>query len=139
MEPADPRRPTTIPDPVVRALSAGNGVGRIAIGLGMMLAPGRALAVLGFPEAGEGTMVIGRIAGVRDIVLGLGTVLALRDHSRLRAANLANASADAGDALTFTLALGGEGDAAARRGLAAAVPAALASLWAARRLGLSSQ
>jgi len=135
MEPADPRRPPAVPDAVVRVLSAGNGAGRIAIGVGLMLAPERALEVLGFPDAGPGAVVISRIAGVRDIVLGVNTILALDDPARLRAASLANAGADTGDALTFSLALGGEGDAAARRGIAAAVPAALASLWAARRLG----
>jgi len=134
MEPADPRMPTAVPDALVRALSAGNGAGRIAIGLGLMLAPERALEVLGFPDAGPGAAVISRIAGVRDIVLGMNTILALDDPVRLRAASLANAGADAGDALTFTLALGGESDSAAKRGIAAAAPAALASIWAARRL-----
>jgi len=134
MEPADPRMPTAVPDALVRALSAGNGAGRIAIGLGLMLAPERALEVLGFPDAGPGAAVISRIAGVRDIVLGMNTLLALDDPVRLRAASLANAGADAGDALTFTLALGGESDSAAKRGIAAAAPAALASIWAARRL-----
>jgi hypothetical protein len=134
MEPADPRRPTAVPDAAVRALSAGNGVGRIAIGVGLMLAPERALEVLGFPDAGPGAVVISRIAGVRDIILGVNTILALENQARLRAASLANAGADAGDALTFSLALGGESDSAAKRGIAAALPAALASLWAARRL-----
>jgi len=135
MEPADPRRPTAVPGAVVRALSAGNGAGRIALGLGLMVAPERALEVLGFPDAGPGAVVISRIAGVRDIVLGVNTILALNDPVRLRAASLANAGADAGDALTFSLALGGDSHAAAKRGVAAAVPAALASIWAARRLG----
>ena len=134
MEPTDPRMPTAVPDALVRALSAGNGAGRIAIGLGLMLAPERALEVLGFPDAGPGAAVISRIAGVRDIVLGMNTILALDDPVHLRAASLANAGADAGDALTFTLALGGESDSAAKRCIAAAAPAALASIWAARRL-----
>jgi hypothetical protein len=115
-------------------LSIGNGLGRIAIGLGLMLAPRRALSVLGFDDAGESVVMISRIAGVRDIVLGVATVVALDDRSRLRAASLANAGADGGDAVTFALALGGEQSGAARRGIAAALPATLFSLWAAWRL-----
>jgi len=124
-----------VQDPVVRALSLANGAGRVAIGLGLILAPAQALSILGFPDSDPGTVVIGRIAGIRDIVLGAATVLALGDPDRLRAASLANAAADAGDALTFSLALGDERSRAAARGIAAALPASLASLWVARRLG----
>ena len=134
MEPADPRRQADVADPVVRALSAANGAGRVAIGLGLMLAPEKALAILGFSSADPGVVLISRIAGVRDMVLGVSTLLALDDPARLRAASLANAGADAGDAVAFALALSGERRRAALRGLITAAPAAIASLWAASRL-----
>ena len=52
--------------------------------------------------------MLGRIAGVRDLVLGLVTLAALEDTDRLRLATLANAAADAGDAMTFAIAMGSD-------------------------------
>jgi hypothetical protein len=122
-------------DPV-RGLSALSAAGRIAIGAGLALAPERALGALGFSDHTTATVTIARIAGGRDIVLGALTLLALDDDARLRTASLANAAVDGGDALAFAAALGRDGDArdAGVRGLAAAVPATLMSLWAASRL-----
>jgi hypothetical protein len=62
------------------------------------------------------------------------TLSALEDRARLRAASLANAAADAGDTLAFGLALSGGERAAAARGLAAALPAAVAGVWTAWKL-----
>jgi hypothetical protein len=118
----------------VGGLSVLLALGRVAIGAGLMLAPGRALPALGFTENAE-SVTIARIAGVRDLVLAASTLLALRDAERLRAASLANAAADGGDALAFALALGGDrGGSAAVRGLPAATAASLSSLWVAWRL-----
>jgi hypothetical protein len=118
----------------VGGLSAVLAVGRVAIGAGLMLAPGRALGALGFSEAEE-SVAIARIAGVRDLVLAASTLLALRDADRLRAASLANAAADGGDALVFALALSRDRrSAGAVRGIAGAAPASLCSLWVAWRL-----
>jgi hypothetical protein len=135
---ADPRTDPTPADATdVRLLSAVSGVGRIAIGVGLAVAPRRALSALGFSDRGTAAVALARIAGGRDLVLGAATLLALGDAERLRAASVANAAADAGDALTFASVLasgdGGVRD-AGRRGLAAAVPAALAGAWVATRL-----
>jgi hypothetical protein len=117
--------------PSVRALSAVSALGRVGIGLGLIVAPRAALSALGFSDHTEGTVAAARLAGVRDIVLGVATLSALDDPARLRAANLANAGADGGDVLTFALALRAGETTAGTRGLAAAVPATVAGLWAA--------
>jgi hypothetical protein len=106
----------------------------MAIGLGLLFAPEPSLRALGFSDPSPATRTVARIAGVRDFVLGGVTLSALDDGERLLRATAANAVADAGDAAAFALALGeGERD-AGLRGLAAALPAALAGIWVARRL-----
>jgi hypothetical protein len=121
----------------VRALALASGLGRLAIGAGLAVAPGAALAALGFREHGPSTVAVARIAGGRDIALGAATLLALGDAERLRLASIANAAVDAGDTLTFAAALAARDDevrGGALRGVAAAVPAALAGAWVALRL-----
>jgi len=120
--------------PDVRAISLISSAGRAAIGLGLLTAPKPALRALGFSETTSATVTVGRIAGVRDLVLGLVTLAALENPQRLRLATFANAAADAGDALTFALAMGTEERTAGSRGIAAALPAALAGVWVAWRL-----
>lgn len=135
---ADPPTQThlnpTRPD-IIRAVSAASGLGRIAIGIGLALAPRLALRTLGFGEPSGETIVVSRLAGGRDIVVGALTIAALDDPRRLQRASLASAAVDAGDALTFVAALGEDGTRqAALRGLGAAVPATVAGLWVAWRL-----
>ena len=125
---------TAIDSPDVRAWSVISGTGRVAIGLGMLAAPEPALRALGFAEASPATVAVSRIAGIRDLVLGVVTLAGLEDRARLRAASLANAAADAGDTLAFTLALRSGERQAGSRGIAAALPAAVAGLWIAWRL-----
>jgi hypothetical protein len=118
----------------VRTWSLASGIGRVAIGVGTLAAPEPALRLLGFVEVSPATAVVSRIAGIRDLILGVVTLVALEDRARLRAASLANAAADAGDMLAFALALGGGERTAGARGLAAALPATVAGLWTAWRL-----
>ena len=121
--------------PDVRAFSVISSAGRAAIGLGLLTAPEPALRALGFSETtSSATVTVGRIAGVRDLVLGLVTLAALEDPDRLRLATLANAAADAGDAVAFGFAMRSEERTAGNRGIAAALPAALAGIWVAWRL-----
>lgn len=111
------------------------GAGRIAIGVGLALAPRQALRALGFPDPSAATIAVSRLAGGRDVVVGALILAALDDPRRLREASLAAAAVDAGDTLTFASSL--EDDElrqAALRGLAAAVPATLAGIWVASRL-----
>jgi hypothetical protein len=118
----------------VRAWSLASGIGRVAIGVGMLVAPEPALRALGFADVSPATAAISRIAGIRDLILGVLTLVGLEDPVRLRTATVANAVADAGDTLTFALALGRGERAAGARGLAAALPATVAGLWTAWRL-----
>jgi hypothetical protein len=118
----------------VRTWSLASGLGRIAFGVGMLAAPERTLRPLGFSEVSPATIAVTRIAGVRDLVLGLVTVAALDDRDRLRRATLANAVADAGDTLAFCVALSGEERVAGLRGVAASLPAAIAGAWTTWRL-----
>lgn len=120
-------------EPDIRALSIGSAVGRLAIGVGIFAAPRRALSALGFGEVDEAGLTLARLAGVRDVVLAVATLLALDNGDRLRAASLANAAADGGDALSFVFALAHRNP-AARRGVAAALPASAAGLWVYWRL-----
>jgi len=118
----------------VRGFSLFSGVGRIAIGLGMLAAPGPALRALGFTEVNAATLAVARIAGIRDLVLGGLTLTALGERDRLRKATIGNAMADAGDSLAFVAAIGAEERTAGLRGVATALPATLAGLWVAWRL-----
>jgi hypothetical protein len=122
-------------DADVRALSLVSAVGRIAIGVGMLAAPEPAMRALGFSEVTPATAAVARIAGIRDLVLGAATLAALDDPARLRTATIGNATADAGDSLAFALAIRAEERTAGIRGVATAVPATLAGLWVAWRLG----
>jgi hypothetical protein len=120
--------------PDVRAWSLLSAGARIAIGLGMLAAPEPALRALGFSETGPATVALARVAGARDLVLGAATLAARRDRDRLRTATLANAVADSGDTLAFGVAIGTSERTAGLRGIAAALPAAIAGGWIAWRL-----
>jgi hypothetical protein len=120
--------------PDVRAWSLLSAGARIGIGLGLLAAPGPSLRALGFDEVSPATVAIGRIAGARDLVLGLSTLAVLEDSDRLRTATLANALADSGDAFAFAAALRTPERTAGVRGVAAALPSAIAGAWVAWRL-----
>jgi hypothetical protein len=100
----------------------------------MLAAPELALRALGFSEVSAATKAVARIAGIRDLVLGLVTLAALDDPERLRTATIANATADAGDTAAFSIAVGSDERTAGVRGVAAALPATAAGLWTAWRL-----
>jgi hypothetical protein len=123
-------------DPLGRQAAIAIAGGRVAIGVGALLATGPALRVLGFSEADAAGRALARLAGGRDVALGLLTVAARDDLRSLRVATALSAAVDAADAFSFAVA---SADPRARRaGLLGALSgssAALAGLWAWRRLG----
>jgi hypothetical protein len=123
-------------DRFARQAVLGIAAGRIAIGVGAVFATRPALKVLGFAEVDAAGTALGRIAGGRDIALGLLALAAHGDRKALRIAALAGAAVDASDAVAFSVAA--RDPAARRAGLGGAVSgsaAAIAGAWAWRRLG----
>jgi hypothetical protein len=110
--------------------------GRIAIGVGAVFVTGPALKALGFAEVDAAGTALGRIAGGRDIALGLLALAARDDRKALRVAALAGAAVDAADAVSFGIAAR---DPLARRagigGVVSGSAAAVTGAWAWRRLG----
>jgi hypothetical protein len=122
-------------DPLARQSVLAIAAGRIAIGAGAALATRPDLKLLGFPEPDPASLALARMAGARDLALGLLTLAARDDRRALRAATLASAAVDAGDAVTFGLAAGHPGTRRAGvGGIAMGSAATVAGAWAWRRL-----
>lgn len=122
-------------DPEARQALLAIAGGRIAIGVGALAATRPALAAFGFAAPGPQATALARVAGSRDVALGLLTLAARDDRSWLRTVGLAAAGVDAADAAVFGIAarqpelrLAGAGG-----GLSGAA-AALVGVWAVGRL-----
>jgi hypothetical protein len=123
------------PDPLARAAVLGIAGGRIAIGVGALFVTKPALKVLGFEATDTSTRALARIAGGRDLALGLLAIAARDDRVALREAAVAAAAVDLGDAICFGIA--GRDPAAGRaavQGILSGASAAVVGAWAARRL-----
>jgi hypothetical protein len=123
------------PDPLARTAVLGIAAGRIAIGAGALLATRPALKVLGFDPSDTSARSLTRIAGGRDIAIGLLTFAARDDRARLREASAVAAAVDLGDAIVFGSA--GRDPAAGRaavQGILSGGAAAIVGAWAIRRL-----
>ena len=113
----------------------GVAVGRTAIGIGALLATRPALKVLGFDPSDTSARSLTRIAGGRDIALGLLTFAAREDRVALREVTAVAAAVDLGDAIVFGIA--GRDPAAGRaavQGILSGGAAAAIGAWALRRL-----
>ncbi len=124
------------PDRLARLGATAIAAGRIAIGIGAAGLTRPALRALGFPEADGATVALARLAGGRDIALGLHGLSVRNDPAELRRSILLGAAVDAGDAATFTAALiRGDGiDRTAAMNVPIAGAAVLAGAWVAARL-----
>lgn len=88
------------PDALARAGAMAIAAGRIGVGVTALAATRPALRALGLGTA-DGTVVLARMAGIRDLALGL-HALAVRDDARALGQTSALAAlADAGDAAAF--------------------------------------
>ena len=127
---------TEQPDELARALVLAVAAGRIAIGTGAFFATRKALAVLGFEQPGGTAVALARLAGGRDIALGVQALRAGSDRERLREAATIGAFVDAGDATAFAAALlSRDGiDRTAALNVPLAASAVVAGIWALRRL-----
>ncbi len=125
------------PESLERGSAIALAAGRLAIGAGIWLAPEIAAKALGLGSLDGRALALGRIAASRDLVIGAWQLRSLDDPGELRRATTAAATTDAGDVLTFALALAADDPgarSAGRRGLAGAAAATLAGIWLAGRL-----
>ncbi|HWJ97159.1 MAG TPA: hypothetical protein VNQ33_03300 [Acidimicrobiales bacterium] len=115
-------------------IAKGIAIGRVAYGVACMAAPRAMLGPSG-PRAEGSSVMMARFFGVRDLVLGGGTLLALqRDPDAAVSWVEWSAAADALD-VAVGIASHRDLDRAGRFGVAGiALPAALGGAWAARRL-----
>jgi hypothetical protein len=123
------------PDPLARAAVLGIAGARIAIGVAALLATRPALKTLGFEASDTSARALARIAGGRDIALGLLTLAARDDRARLREAAAVATAVDLGDAICFGIA--GRDPAAGRaavQGILSGGGATVVGAWAVRRL-----
>jgi hypothetical protein len=109
---------------------------RIGIGIGAMFFTRTALKGLGFNDPDGATVVLARLAGGRDIALGIHGLLVRDDPARLRESSLLGAAVDGGDAAAFGAALVTRDgiDRTALMNLPIAGLAVVAGTWVAARL-----
>lgn len=122
-------------DPRARQLGIALSAFRVGLGVGTLLATRPALRVLGFKDTDDGGKALAQLAGGRDLALGALTLVSRDDPATFRALILAATALDAADA--FSLGLSVRNPETRRAGLGGIVSgsgAALAGLWAYRRL-----
>jgi hypothetical protein len=111
------------------------GADRVALGSAVLFATRPTLKALLFGETDGVGRALAKLAGGRDLAMGLLTLAARNDRETLRTLLLAAAVLDATDALALGLAArDGETRLAGLGGVATAGAATLAGLWAWRRL-----
>ncbi len=81
------------------------GAGRVAFGAAMVVAPRTFLAAVRTPsdQVTDSARLLTRMAGLRDVLLGIHVLSNLDDRGSLRSAALLNAAADAGDAASLAI------------------------------------
>lgn len=128
------RRPPQI-DPLARQAALEMAGCRVAIGAAGFLATGPALRGAGLGEANATARAVGKVAGGRDLALGLLTFAVRDDRRMLRTVTLAAALCDAADAAAFSFAAA-EPETRTGGAIGALVGggAALLGFWAFRRL-----
>jgi len=122
-------------DPLGRQVALTLGGGRVALGVGALFATEPTLKALLFGETDGVGRALAKLAGGRDLALGLLTLAARDDRAALRTVVLAAAVLDAADAISLGLAArDGDTRLAGLAGTLSGGGAALAGAWAWRRL-----
>lgn len=87
-----------------QSVALGVGIGRVAYGLGMAVAPRLGLSLFGVRDVAGPLVFLTRLFGIRDAVLGAGAVIALTNESDSAAGWVAaGAVADTADFVTATV------------------------------------
>lgn len=122
-------------DPRARQVALQIGTARLAMGIGIFFATQPALRALGFGSTEEVGEALAKLGGGRDIAIGALTLSARDDRKALRSALLISSACDLTDALA--LGVSARHPKTRRAGIGGIVSgsaAALAGLWAWRRL-----
>lgn len=110
--------------------------GRVALGTGALFVTGPTLKALQFGQTDGTGRALAKLAGGRDLALGLLTLAVRDDAAALRTATLIAAVLDAADAISLGLAArDGDTRLAGLGGVVSGGAAAIAGAWAWRRLG----
>jgi hypothetical protein len=123
-------------DPRGRQVALQIGASRLAMGVGIFFATQPALRALGFGSAEATGEALAKLGGGRDIALGALTLAARDDRAALRTALLISSACDVADAVA--LGVSARHQKTRKAGIGGVVSgggAALAGLWAWRRLG----
>jgi hypothetical protein len=122
-------------DPVGRRAALALGAARTGLGVGALFATGPTLKALLFGETDAVGRALAKLAGGRDLALGLLTLAARDDVAMLRTLTLSAAILDAADAFSLGLAArDGDTRIAGLAGVVSGGGAAIAGAWAWRRL-----
>lgn len=123
-------------NPRARRVALQIGASRVAIGLGIFFATRPALRALRFGDTDATGEALAKLGGGRDIALGVLTLAARDDPQALRTTLLISSACDLTDALALGIsARDPETRKAGIGGVLSGAAAALAGLWAWRRLG----
>lgn len=123
-------------DPLARQAVLGMAGCRLGLGAAAFLATGPAIRAAGLGDPGATGRAVGKVAGGRDVALGLLTFAVREDREALRTVALVAALLDAADAAAFSFAaVEPETRRGGALGVLAGAAAALLGFWAWRRLG----
>jgi hypothetical protein len=123
-------------DSNARQVALGIGVSRVAMGVGVFFATRPALRALRFGETEATGEALAKLGGGRDIAIGALTLAARNDREALRTTILVSSACDLADAVALGVsARNPKTRGAGLGGVLSGGAAAVAGLWAWRRLG----